>query len=90
MKEQEKKSTVRPFLQRVEDTLKERESKYPAYATEAEKIAKIWETLYPNSPMTSLLVPRFMVVLKLVRDSGSSSDDHLIDAVGYIAKAMEM
>lgn len=81
---------MRDFLRHVDETLKAREASYPPYAVESEKIAKIWNTLYEGRPMTAELVPRFMVVLKLVRDSGSANDDHLIDIVGYITKAAEM
>ncbi len=63
---------------------------YPPYADEAEKISKVWNALYPNNPMPPRLIPRFMVVLKMVRDSGSQRDDHLYDMVGYVAKAYEM
>lgn len=80
---------MRKFLKQVDDILSQREKAYPPYLDEAEKVATIWNTLYPNQPMTSRLVPRFMVVLKLVRDSGSQKDDHLIDIVGYITKAYE-
>lgn len=81
---------MRDFLKQVEATLSKREKVYPPYRDEAQKISEIWNILYPNRPMEPQLVPRFMVVLKLVRDSGSDSHDHLIDVVGYIAKADEM
>lgn len=80
---------MRDFLKQVEETLQKRETAYPPYGDEAAKISAIWNILYSDKPMTRSLVPRFMIILKLVRDSGSQKDDHLIDMVGYITKAYE-
>lgn len=78
------------FLEEVSSILEDRGASYPSYSEEAEKISKVWSALYPQYAIPPRMVPRFMMIVKQVRDSGSQKDDHLVDLVGYTTKAAEM
>lgn len=78
------------FLCDVSDILKERGGVYPPYSEEANKVAAIWNAIFPERQIKPHEVPLIFRITKMVRGASGKVPDSLLDEAGYLARQAGM